>query len=77
MIGLYPMLPDETCFLLVLDFDDADWQACATAVAQVCRTHTVPFALERSRLWSGSTLMAVFLPRQSHAPMPGVWATYC
>lgn len=60
VIGLYPMLPDETCFLLVLDFDDADWQACATAVAQVCRTHTVPFALERSRSGQGAHLWLFF-----------------
>lgn len=60
VIGLYPMLPDETCFLLVLDFDDADWQACATAVAQVCRAHTVPFALERSRSGQGAHLWLFF-----------------
>ena len=54
VIGLYPMLPDETCYLLALDFDDANWQDCARAVASVCRAHSIPFALERSRSGQGA-----------------------
>lgn len=26
IIGLYPMLVDETCFFLAIDFDDEGWQ---------------------------------------------------
>ena len=47
VVGLYPMLSDETCYLLALDFDDANWQDCARAIADVCRAHSIPFALER------------------------------
>lgn len=60
VIGLYPMLPDETCYLLALDFDDANWQECARAIASVCRTHSIPFALERSRSGQGSHVWLFF-----------------
>ena len=60
VIGLYPMLPDETCYLLALDFDDANWQDCARAVASVCRAHSIPFALERSRSGQGAHVWLFF-----------------
>jgi hypothetical protein len=31
IIGLYPMLPDETCCLLAVDFDDAAWRDVGTS----------------------------------------------
>ena len=30
-VGLYPLLPDETCWLLAVDFDKKTWQHDATA----------------------------------------------
>lgn len=60
VIGLYPMLPDETCYLLALDFDDANWQDCARTVADVYRTHSIPFALERSRSGQGAHVWLFF-----------------
>lgn len=35
-VGLYPMLPDDTCQLLACDFDGAGWQGDATAYAEAC-----------------------------------------
>jgi len=47
--GVYPMLLDETCFFLAMDFDKTDWQQDTTAVLETCRRLDVPAGLERSR----------------------------
>jgi len=36
VIGIYPMLPDETCHFLAMDFDEAGWQDDVTTVREVC-----------------------------------------
>ncbi len=54
VIGVYPMLQDETCFFLAADFDGEGWQADATAFLDTCRRLGVPVALERSRSGSGA-----------------------
>ncbi|MEK3899801.1 TOTE conflict system archaeo-eukaryotic primase domain-containing protein [Paenibacillus sp. FSL R7-0179] len=38
-IGIYPMLPDETCWLLAMDFDKRDWKQDVTAVMEQCSNH--------------------------------------
>ncbi len=48
-IGVYPMLPDETCWFLAADFDKASWQQDAGAFLETCKLFDVPAALERSR----------------------------
>ena len=34
--GIYPMLPDETCYFLAMDFDEAGWQNDISMVRAVC-----------------------------------------
>ena len=60
VMGVYPMLPDECCYFLALDFDGQDWQKDATVVLQVCRNWTLPAALERSRSGNGAHLWLFF-----------------
>ncbi len=53
VMGVYPMLQDETCFFLAADFDKTDWQEDAAAVLETCRSLDLPAALERSRSGNG------------------------
>jgi hypothetical protein len=41
-IGVYPLLPDETCWFLAVDFDKKSWMADAAAFAFTCRRFQVP-----------------------------------
>ena len=52
-IGVYPLLADDTCHFLAVDFDDADWRDDARAFARSCRELDVPVALEISRSGNG------------------------
>lgn len=54
VIGVYPLLPDDSCYFLAVDFDEADWRADVTAFAQSCRELDVPVALEISRSGNGA-----------------------
>ncbi|HUG66656.1 MAG TPA: DEAD/DEAH box helicase family protein [Pirellulaceae bacterium] len=58
--GVYPMLLDETCFLLAIDFDKSQWQDDARAVVETCRRIGVPVALERSRSGHGGHVWMFF-----------------
>jgi superfamily II DNA or RNA helicase len=58
--GVYPLLPDERCYFLAIDFDDADWREDARAVLQTCLTHHLPAALEISRSGEGAHLWLFF-----------------
>lgn len=59
-IGVYPMLLDETCWFLAMDFDKQKWQEDALAVMVVCREHGIPAALERSRSGEGGHIWIFF-----------------
>ncbi|WP_391572677.1 DEAD/DEAH box helicase family protein [Cohnella sp.] len=59
-IGIYPMLPDETCWFLAMDFDKKNWKEDAAAVMQVCRDNHIPAALERSRSGNGGHIWLFF-----------------
>jgi hypothetical protein len=53
-IGIYPLLPDETCQFLAVDFDKKSWTADTAAFAEVCLRYQVPVAIERSRSGNGA-----------------------
>ena len=58
--GVYPLLQDETCFFLAVDFDKAAWREDATAFLQACRRLNLPVALERSRSGRGAHVWFFF-----------------
>jgi len=60
VMGVYPMLLDETCFFLAADFDKATWQDDAAAFLETCRHMNLPAALERSRSGKGGHIWFFF-----------------
>lgn len=60
LMGLYPMLLDETCFFLAADFDGPEWRDDVLAFLSTCREHDIPAALERSRSGDGAHLWIFF-----------------
>ena len=59
-IGIYPLLPDETCWFLALDFDKKSWMADAAAFLETCRQFRVPAVVERSRSGNGAHVWMFF-----------------
>jgi hypothetical protein len=59
-VGSYPLLPDETCWFLAVDFDKKTWQEDATAFLATCQELNVPAALERSRSGNGGHVWIFF-----------------
>ena len=58
--GVYPLLFDETCWFLAVDFDGASWAQDAIAYLEACRARGVPAALERSRSGNGGHIWIFF-----------------
>ncbi|NMF96456.1 DEAD/DEAH box helicase [Aromatoleum toluolicum] len=62
-LGVYPLLGDDTCNFLAVDFDEADWQDDAKAFVRSCRELGVPAALEISRSGQGAHVWILFRAR--------------
>ena len=74
VIGVYPMLPDETCNFLVFDFDNHDdntngddfantderWREEVNALREICRIYGVDILTERSRSGKGAHIWMFF-----------------
>lgn len=58
--GIYPMLLDETCFFLAVDFDKTGWREDASAFLETCDRINLPAALERSRSGRGGHVWLFF-----------------
>lgn len=54
VIGCYPLLEDETCWFLAVDFDKSSWKEDVSAFAATSRSLGVPAAIERSRSGNGA-----------------------
>ena len=60
VIGVYPLLKDETCWFLAVDFDRSTWRKDAEAFISTCRELDLPYALERSRSGNGCHVWSFF-----------------
>jgi hypothetical protein len=65
--GVYPLLQDETCFFLAVDFDKAGWRDDAAAFRETCCDLNLPVALERSRSGRGAHVWLFFDEARSHS----------
>ena len=68
-IGIYPLLVDETCWLLAADFDKKTWQEDSLAFIASCHSARIPAYLERSRSGNGGHVWIFF-----ESPVPSVLA---
>lgn len=62
-VGVYPLLEDDTCHFLAIDFDEAEWKEDARAFVQSCTELGVPAALEISRSGKGAHVWVFFAGR--------------
>ena len=54
VMGVYPLLEDETCWFLAVDFNKSSWQQDVAAFAETFRSTRLPVAIERSRSGNGA-----------------------
>ncbi len=69
VMGVYPLLEDETCWFLAVDFDKSTWQDDVLAFVATGRQVGLPAAVERSRSGSGAHVWFFF-----SEPVPAVSA---
>lgn len=62
-IGVFPLLNDDTCYFLAVDFDEQDWKEDARAFMQSCTELNIPAALEISRSGNGAHAWIFFTDR--------------
>ena len=69
VVGIYPMLSDETCYFLAIDFDGKNWQKDTSVIRDVCTEFNIPQAFERSRSGNGAHAWFFF-----NTPIPVITA---
>ena len=60
VIGIYPLLQDNHCWFLAIDFDEANWQDDVRALRQFCDEIDISVAIERSRSGNGGHVWYFF-----------------
>jgi hypothetical protein len=60
VMGVYPMLPDETCWFLAVDFDKSSWKEDVRAFARTAGRLDLPVLVERSRSGNGAHVWFFF-----------------
>ena len=65
VMGIYPLLEDDSCWLLAADFDKTTWREDVTAFVETCRSSGVSVSVERSQSGNGAHAWFFFT-----APIP-------
>ncbi len=60
VVGLYPLMHDNTCYFLTADFDKGQWREEVQAMSQACANLEIPHAIEISRSGNGAHLWIFF-----------------
>ncbi|MBX2900269.1 MAG: DEAD/DEAH box helicase [Cyclobacteriaceae bacterium] len=60
LIGMYPLLTDNTSFFIAADFDKENWIDECRRFIRICNDHNVPAYLERSRSGNGGHVWIFF-----------------
>jgi superfamily II DNA or RNA helicase len=60
LIGIYPLLQDNTSNFIVADFDEANWIDDARKFLKACNEKNIPAYLERSRSGNGGHIWIFF-----------------
>ena len=60
VVGIYPLLPGDTCRLLAIDLDGASWRTDARAIRETCRSLGLEPTIERSRSGNGAHMWVFF-----------------
>ena len=60
VIGVYPLMQDERCWFLAVDFDKASWQLDVSAFVAACKDNNIPYSIEKSRSGKGAHVWLFF-----------------
>jgi len=69
VFGIYAIQPDDTCWFLAIDMDEASWESDVHAIRQVCSSFHIPCAVEKSRSGNGAHVWFFF-----SSPVPAATA---
>ena len=76
VMGVYPLLEDESCWFLAVDFDKGSWRDDVAAFSETCRLTEASVAIERSRSGNGAHAWFFFAApgvrerREAHGLLP-------
>jgi superfamily II DNA or RNA helicase len=60
LVGIYPLLQDNTSWFIAADFDEQNWIADSRRFLECCKSKNIPAYLERSRSGKGSHVWIFF-----------------
>ena len=65
VLGVYPLLQDNTSHFIAADFDGDGWKESVKTFYGICKKYNVPIAIERSRSGNGAHAWLFFVEQYS------------